>query len=804
MSIFLNGSPISVEGKPFIRSKIIRFNGTISGMIDILTHKQICCEHCGFEFPFTGFVNADAVVCPVCGVERHAAAPHRPPAAEPAVPQQISPDEFIGKRASTEEPAENTPPCPVEVCPLLTDDETDSTAQKIADKVAERIQLRFRAVPGEIPEYAAFRRKKILTRTITVQMTILAAAFLFMVKPLLLPKDTIPVPEFPQIARQPAVQPAIAKPEQFPPETLPVVSAAKPNALETAANVPSSLPETPPPEAVPPLNHPSLNPPLPVPLINTEPAETVWIPSPEPPLHLPSPNHIPEPVPPPPIDETAVVSPPRTLSSNTVIAPPEPEPPLSLADAEQQLEKAEALAESDPETGLQEIIGAVKIYQELEQPLPDSLYWLLGRIQTALSWGTPLTENSPAVTAMTLSDDNRWLLVQLKDKTVHLWDLKTAVNNAAGDTEGKCGSYLLDSGTAEYVKFIFTPDLRWIFGGQSNGTIRIWDMSLKNPAESVVTFAERVPGLQDLQLSPDGQWLAAYGNSPFPMPLAEHRLLESPPSGLQQAAYQSSRTSPVKETPVYPVLLWNLRQMEDGMLPAAVPLSASQPAQVIRFSPASEYLAVGRKDAAAAVYPLTVKKDHTEAIILRGHQLAVTQIIFAPDSSWIATGSMDNTIGLWELTPAKKLPEPVMLHGHLGWISTLAVDKTGEHLYSGCYDRTIRVWQLEKNRIVSALDHEPAVLELNTGVPESLSLTSDGGKLIVLGNDGSLGIYSVPLLRQPEDRRSIIFRNSKLSIRKNGVASDGSLLIFSYDNLADPSGSGIRLWHLHTPGLLRQ
>ena len=241
--------------------------------------------------------------------------------------------------------------------------------------------------------------------------------------------------------------------------------------------------------------------------------------------------------------------------------------------------------------------------------------------------------------------------------------------------------------------------------------------------------------------------------------------------------------------------------MEAGVIPLATPVSSmSQPVQIIRFSPNSDRLAVVGKDAVVRVYDLKAREVNEEPVILRGHQLSITQIVFAPDGQWVATGSRDNTVRLWNLTGSKVSPESTTLLGHIGWISALTIDPSGEYLFSGSYDRTIRIWNVPYSRMAKS-DVQPIVLKTNLGVPESLTITQDGDKMIVLGSEGSLGIYHLPSLLEddPEDYfRAVTFRNSSLSISKSVLTTDDQLLIFSYEHLLNPSNSGIRLWALQT------
>ena len=486
------------------------------------------------------------------------------------------------------------------------------------------------------------------------------------------------------------------------------------------------------------------------------------------------------------------------VSISEAIPPPPPtvKEQATLAMAENFLETAKTTLTTDPENSIEQAVRAAKIYEQLGQPLPGSIYWILSNAFASLAWGEPLLESSPAIETMTLSADSRWLLAQLKDKTVRLWDLHSPAEDRS--------EFLLDSGTAEYIKFVFTPDLRWIIGGQKNGTIRVWDMYLKNPGETMITFSERIPDLQDLQISPNGQWLAAFGNAPPDAVVSSdqpsHHL--SPSQPIQQVSHQrSDRLTHYTSTP-YPVLLWNLRQMEPGVVPIAMLVPpVPSPVQVIQFSPNSNRLAVSRKetDSIVRIYDLTSRGVSDEPFILRGHQFAVTQIAFAPNGQWVATGSQDNTVRLWNLTSSKVALESVPLYGHIGWISALAVDQTGEYLFSGSYDRTIRIWNIKQDRVGTALNTNPVILEADLGVLESIALTRDGDKMIALGSEGSLGIYHLPSLLEGDsagDYQAVTFRNGKLAVSEALLTADDQLLIFSYEHLSNPSNCGIRLWPL--------
>ena len=672
----------------------------------------------------TGFGSAAKIVCLACGQETivsppKSATPPRVDGRQPEFPEILS-------KSATEALL-----CSVEQCPLLTESEAGS-------EITEEIKLRFRK--------KAQRRRNILAWTVTLQVCVLLGVVLFAVKPLFIPAESVST----NLTTNVEIEPEAETTDEIPVPLVhdpPMPLSAVPELGITENNMPESNPFP----MIDELEHST-----PFDLIPFETANHVF---------------------PPPMFNTDVGD---TVLGSSLIesaelhpAPLPPAEPITLEAAKKLLESAKTTLAMDPENSARQAARAARIYEELGQAFPDSLYWIMGNALASQSWGEPLLESSPAIETMTLSADNRYLLAQLRDKTVWLWDLQSPEDERTG--------YLLDQGMAEYVRFVFSPDLgngiRWIIGGQKSGLVRIWDMSLRNPGETLITFVERVPDLQDLQISPNGHWLAAFGNAP------------------------QSDHSDVTDSASYPVLLWNLRQMESGVVPMTTPVPLlSQPVQVIRFSPNSNRLAIGSRDAVIQIYDLTSRGVSEEPFTLRGHQLGITQIVFAPCGQWVATGAKDNSIRLWDLTTSRPTPESATLLGHVGWISTLTIDQTGEYILSGSYDRTIRIWNVQRSRI-TALNAQPIVLKTNMGVPESVALTRDGNKMVVLGSGGSLGIYHLPsLLRDnPEDNfRAVTFSNSKLSISKSLLTTDDQLLIFSYEHLSDPSNNGIRLWTLQS------
>jgi len=744
-------------------------------MIELFAHKQIRCNYCGFGFSFTGFGSAAKMVCPACGEEneieqteekQQRADNEQQTAGQQTAGQQTAqsrePATDGGQRGANvfrideEKPgASATVPCSVEHCPLLTGGES-------GEAVAEQLGLKLRKKQS--------RKYTLLAWTVTLQMCILIGIFLFIAQteiirernrasaPVMVPASH--TTHFPMALREAEAEPVPRIQTLLMPEPLtpPPAEPENPHIRDNGENgLPDNL------------------------LFAASDAEYALFPSVFSHADLEHDAYSLPLLPPGGWEMEPFID-----DDTPPLPPPAEQRKLTLEMVDELMERAKEIQAIDPEESAEHLLKAAKICAHLGQPLPDAMYWMLGNVFASMTWGEPLLEAAPAVETMALSPNSRYFIVQLHDKTVWFWDLHNAEQQGVP----------LDSGTEEYVKFLFTPDLRWIIGGQKDGTIRIWDRSLNNPAEAVITLPERIPGLQDLQIAPNGQWLAAFGHAPNGMMIAQNNSSIQPVHPLN---YQRGDQWGTPEGP-HPVLLWNLRQMSSGLIPMALGIpSMPQPVQVIQFSPNSDRIAVGRRDTVVRVYDLTARGIVEEPFVLRGHQLGITRIAFAPNGQWLATGSQDNTVRLWNLASSKVSTESVVLYGHVGWISALTITPSGEQVISGSYDGTVRIWNVKEGQIGTALDEVPVVFESNLGVLESLLITQNGNKMVALGKEGCLGIYSFPSLmggKNSENFQGITFRNSELLISKCLITSDDLLLIFSYEHLADPVNSGIRLWPL--------
>jgi WD40 repeat protein len=326
----------------------------------------------------------------------------------------------------------------------------------------------------------------------------------------------------------------------------------------------------------------------------------------------------------------------------------------------------------------------------------------------------------------------------------------------------------------------FAPDGAGLFTGGTDGRVRLIGApggaeGAGQPVGGVAReFAGHDRGINDLAVTPDGQFLVTAGDDKtvrvwdaktaapvrsFQGHLTKVLGVAVRPDGRQVASAGADGA----------IRLWDLRPADDhrALTGAAGPVWAAA------VSPDGKRAAAAGADKVIRVYdPETGKLEAT----LTGHTAAVTALAFLPDSNRLVSAGGDRTVRVWDVAAGKQLKE---LTGHELPVLAVAVGPDGKRVVSGAADRTVRGWDTEAGKqlwswagksavtgvavrpggsqvAAGAADGGLVILDITGETPKELhaqtahvagvaavAYSPDGSRLATAGGDGVLRVWAV-------------------------------------------------------------
>jgi uncharacterized protein with WD repeat len=243
------------------------------------------------------------------------------------------------------------------------------------------------------------------------------------------------------------------------------------------------------------------------------------------------------------------------------------------------------------------------------------------------------------VEALACSPDGRWLAAENSADTVTLWDAATGQLSRTFPTDKRISGF----GNNWVYSIAFSPDGRFLASGVDDRTIRLWDVKT---GEVVRDLTSHHRSIIYIAFSPDGRWLATGDDE---------------------------RT----------VVIWNVTTGT----PVRKLTGHKKLVYAVAFSPDGHYLASASADKTIKLWDVELG---TEVHTLTGHNAMVTSLAFTPDGRWLASGSWDRTIRIWDVQAGSEVQ---VLGGQNHSVYAVAFDSRGRYLAAGNEDGTISFWR---------------------------------------------------------------------------------------------------------------
>lgn len=475
------------------------------------------------------------------------------------------------------------------------------------------------------------------------------------------------------------------------------------------------------------------------------------------------------------------------LAEQESIARREAERQLRAATANRLTSMARGRMSRQPVSALLLAAAAAELSVAHQEPISPTAEAAL-RDALATVGGYPLIGHTDSVTCVAISSNSRWLATGGQDRTIRIWNMATseptepivlgpfssavhelaispndqwlmAANGSrvlAWKVQGlKATTPVLEFREQRVLHFdhlIVSPDSRWLIGIQNRVTtdtsgmvtpsqirkgVRIWDLQAQDPVRSGYSLELGAEAEQEqltltqLELSPDGRWLAfAMGQKGCRIwdlqaeePAASSRYLPPMPSELI-TCLGFSRDSNLLFRGGYPsdLQFWDLKTAGH-----TAKFTLPHPGYVNRLatSPDGRWLATSCEDNALRIWDLQAADPTVNHRVLRGHEALTAALAYSSDNNLLISGAKDS-IRVWDMRAADPAAKPRVFRGHDGGAMAIAVSPNGRYLVSTSYTpEPPRVWSLVATDAVA----HPKVLEGQRGV--TTTVFTAGGKQLV-------------------------------------------------------------------------
>ena len=322
----------------------------------------------------------------------------------------------------------------------------------------------------------------------------------------------------------------------------------------------------------------------------------------------------------------------------------------------------------------------------------------------------PLASMNHDATAISFSQDGKYIVSGSDDGTAYVWDAATgkevahiahdgSIHSVAFSLDGRHVVSGSDDGTARiwesttgreiaHITYdwsvnsvAFSPDGRYVVSGSDDGTARIWESTT---GKEIFRLTQAGP-VYSVSFSPDGKWVASAGcGKPDAIWVCLQGII------LVQEATTGEEVS-------------HMTQDNLGWVNS------------IAFSPDSKYVVSGSGDGdySARVWDVLTGKEVSRII----HSKWVNSVAFSPDGRYVVSGSEDGTARVWEPNSGVEITRVT----HDGPVNSVVFSPDGRYVVSGSDDGTALIWEAVTGNAVTRIT--------TNGSVSSVAFSPDGRKV---------------------------------------------------------------------------
>jgi WD40 repeat protein len=295
---------------------------------------------------------------------------------------------------------------------------------------------------------------------------------------------------------------------------------------------------------------------------------------------------------------------------------------------------------------------------------------------------------------LTFSHDGKLLALGDSDGEIRLWQVSDKPPVRYRDRQLLCswrGHEGVMSGMA------FSPDDRMLVTA-SRHIIKLWGIGENTSlGQSLGTWSEHLGWIRYVDFSCDGKLIASAGNEDQTLRIWEvetgncRHVLPNPGGAVLTCAFHPTKGIVATGNGDGTAKLWNA---ETGECLATL-IGQSYEIWSIAFSPDGEILATGDAGGVIKLWHLETGECYATAT---GHIGLIYNLAISPDGQTIASAGSDSTARVWNLATGQCLRA---LLGHTNSVFTLAFHPLDKTLVTGSFDRTVKFWDYQTGQCLN-------------------------------------------------------------------------------------------------------